>query len=124
MEYTTCPVPKRMKLLITIVNKDDGERVAAFYRSHGLTFNMISPAYGAAGLEVMDFFGLTDTEKDMVISIAEEDKINTIIPGVRDVFGLERPNTGIAFTIPLSGISGPRALRYVSGFQERSKENE
>lgn len=37
MEHTTCPVPKRMKLLITILNKDDGEEMVAFYRDHGIT---------------------------------------------------------------------------------------
>ena len=58
MEHTTCPVPKRMKLLITILNKDDGEEMVAFYRDHGITFNMIAPAHGAAGLEIMDYLGL------------------------------------------------------------------
>ncbi len=124
MEHTTSPVPKRMKLLITILNKDDGEEVAAFYRKHGLTFNMIAPAYGAAGLEIMDYLGLTSTEKDMLISMADEDKIRMILPDLQKTFGLDKPNSGIAFTIPLAGISGPKALRYVSGHDDRSEEKD
>ncbi|MGI6733358.1 MAG: hypothetical protein ACOX4J_04205 [Anaerovoracaceae bacterium] len=124
MEHTTCPVPKKMKLLITILNMDDGEEIAAFYRDHGITFNMIAPAYGAAGLEIKDYLGLTNTEKDLVISIADEDKIQEILPKIREFKDLDKPNTGIAFTIPLVGISGPKALRYVSGYDERSDKNE
>lgn len=124
MEHTTCPVPKRMKLLITILNKDDGEEMVAFYRDHGITFNMIAPAHGAAGLEIMDYLGLTDMEKDMVLSVADEDKIHEILTKIKEVIDLERPNTGIAFTIPLAGISGPKALRYVCGYEERSDRDE
>ena len=124
MEHTTCPVPKRMKLLITILNKDDGEEMVAFYRDHGITFNMIAPAHGAAGLEIMDYLGLTDMEKGMVLSVADEDKIHEILTKIKEVIDLERPNTVIAFTIPLAGISGPKALRYVCGYEERSGRNE
>ena len=124
MEHTTCPVPKKMKLLITILNKNDGEEVAAFYRAHGMTFNMIAPAYGAAGLEIMDYLGLSNTEKDMIVSIATADTVNAILPVIRRKFNLDKPNTGIAFTIPLAGISGPRALHYVSGYEESGENDE
>ena len=124
MEHTNCPVPQKVKMLITILKKDDGEEVAAFYRERGVTFNMIAPAYGAAGLEIMDYLGLTETEKDIVISISDGAHIDSILPEVREAFNLDKPNRGIAFTIPLAGISGPKALRYVSGIDKRSEKDE
>jgi hypothetical protein len=30
-------------------------------------------------------------------------------------FDMDKPDSGIAFTIPISGVSGPAALKYISG---------
>lgn len=122
MEQNSSSVPEKILFLITIMNRDKGEDVAAFYRENGLTFNLISPGYGAAGLEILDYLGLTETEKDIVISISTEEKVHKVLPLVNNAFNLNDPGTGIAFTIPIAGISGPKALRYVSGFLERSKD--
>lgn len=121
MEQDVCAVPRKLLLLITIVNREAGEDVAALYRANGITFNMISPGYGAAGLEILDYLGLTETEKDIVFSIAPDEKIRDILPLVNDLFNLKDPGTGIAFTIPVSGVSGPKALHYISGFWEKIK---
>ncbi|MDD4584188.1 MAG: hypothetical protein PHR60_08410 [Eubacteriales bacterium] len=115
---------EHIKFIITIVKRGDGEKVAAFYRSHGLTFNMISPGYGAAGLEILDYLGLTETEKDMIISIAKEDQVHEILPLVEETFHLKAPGNGIVFTVPITGISGSTAFYYVTGCEKKESENE
>ncbi|WP_027400429.1 hypothetical protein [Anaerovorax odorimutans] len=113
---------KRIKLLITIVERGSGDRVIKFYRKNGITFNMVSPGYGTAGPEVMHYLGLTDYEKDIILSIITEDRVSETINKTRYYFDLDRPGNGIVFAIPICGVSGPLALKYISGlqFQERS----
>ncbi|MGI6727154.1 MAG: hypothetical protein ACOX4P_01125 [Anaerovoracaceae bacterium] len=124
MEQVTCIIPKKIKLLVSIVKRGDGEKIAAFYRAHGLTFNMISPGYGAAGLEILDYLGLTETEKDIVISIVSEEEIHKILPLVKEKFKLKKPDAGIVFTIPIVGVSGSKALNYAIGFGRRRLNDE
>jgi hypothetical protein len=37
-------------------------------------------------------------------------------------FDIDKPDKGIAFTIPVSGVSGPLALRYISGLAARLED--
>lgn len=124
MDRNTCPVPKKLLFLITIVNGNTGEAVAEYYRTQGLDYIMIAPGYGAAGFEFLDYLGMTETEKDMVIAVGSEDLVNRIMPLAEKALHLYAPGHGIAFTVPVAGISGPRALYYVTGYEERIQREE
>lgn len=112
------PAVKRIKLLITIIDRGLGNQVVELLRESGVTFNMISPGYGATGSDIMDCLGLTDSEKDLILSVVTEDKVKSLLDKIFYKFDLDEPGHGIAFTIPISGVSGPLALRYISGIQE------
>lgn len=104
-----------LKLLIAIVPRGKGEDVAALCRENGLTFSMISPAYGAAGTHFMDYLGLSNTEKDCVLSVVRAEFSHEMLNRVHSAMRMDEANTGIAMTIPITGVSGPRALRWISG---------
>lgn len=104
-----------LKLLIAIVPRGKGEDVAALCRENGLTFSMISPAYGAAGTHFMDYLGLSNTEKDCVLSVVRAEFSHEMLSWVHSAMRMDEANTGIAMTIPITGVSGPRALRWISG---------
>lgn len=112
------PVIKRIKLLIAIVDRGLGNEVVNILRESGVTFNLISPGYGAAGSDIIDYLGLTDTEKDLILSVVTEDKVKSVLDKILYKFDLDVPGNGLAFTIPISGVSGPLALRYISGIQD------
>lgn len=116
------PALGRIMILMTIIPKDKGDEVSTFYRTLGLNFNMISPCYGAGGLEFSDYLGLTETEKDMVISVGPDQKVREALSLAKEHFHLNEPGHGIAFTLPINGISGPRAYSYVTADLKRSKE--
>ena len=124
MQPKICPVPQKLKLLVTIVKRDAGDHVAAFLRERGISYNLIAPAYGAFGLELRDYLGFSETEKDIVISVATEGELPGLLSAVNEEFSLDEPDTGISFTIPLAGISGPQALMYVTGFAEKETDAE
>lgn len=109
---------KRIKLLVAIVDRGTGDDVVEILRDSGVTYNMISPAYCAAGSEIMDYLGLTNPERDMVLSVITEDKVDSVLKKLLYKLDLDEPGNGFAFTIPITGVSGPLALRYISGVCE------
>lgn len=119
MKQQAAAAPERLLVLLTITDRDRGESFADLYRELDLNFNMISPCYGAAGLEILDYFGLTETERDMVITIGPEDRVRNALQRARTRFHLEEPGSGIALTLPVTGVSGPRAYAYVTTVLQR-----
>jgi hypothetical protein len=109
---------KRVALIITVVDRGKGDEVGALLRESGVTFNLVSPGYGATGLTLVDLLGLTDSEKDIVLSVTTTDKVSVMLNRILYKFDLDEPDNGIAFAIPISGVSGPLALRYISGLIE------
>jgi len=112
------PAVKRIKLLVAIVDRGKGDGVVAILRENGVTYNMVSPAHRATGSAFMDYLGLSNPERDMVFSVVTEDKVDRILKKLMYKYDLEQPGNGVAFTIPITGVSGPLALRYISGIYE------
>ncbi|WP_207302951.1 P-II family nitrogen regulator [Bacilliculturomica massiliensis] len=104
-----------IKLLIVILPRGKGEEAAKLCRENGLTFSMISPAYGAAGTHFMDYLGLSDSEKDCVFTVVRSEFSHEMLTRIHRYFRMNEPNTGIAISLSITGVSGPRALRYISG---------
>lgn len=109
---------KRIKLLVAIVDRGKGEDVVEILRESGVTYNMISPAYRASGSDIIDYLGLSNPEQDLILSVVTEDKVSRILNKLLYKMDLDEPGNGLAFTIPISGVSGPLALRYISGIFE------
>jgi hypothetical protein len=54
----------------------------------------------------------------MIFSVVTEDKVGRILNKLLYKLNFDVPGNGFAFTIPISGVSGPLALRYISGIFE------
>ena len=104
-----------IKLLITIVPRGLGEEVVELCRKSGITFSLIAPGKGAAGSHFIDLFGLSNPEKDCVFSVVQAPFCHDMMERLNGAFRMNEPNTGICLSIPIAGVSGPRALRYISG---------
>ena len=109
---------KRIKLLVVIVDRGKGDDVVEILRESGVTYNMISPAYCASGSDIIDYLGLSNPERDLILSVVTEDKVGRILNKLLYKMDLDESGNGLAFTIPISGVSGPLALRYISGIYE------
>ena len=115
MEEGKHPAMKKIKLLIAILDRGKGEAAAAILRESGVTYNIIAHAECPSGSDIMSFLGLTNQERDMVLSVVTEDKVTNVMQKLLYKLDLDEPGNGIAFTIPIVGVSGPKALRYISG---------
>ena len=92
-----------LKLLVTIVDRGKGESAVALYRANRLHFEYLCMGLGTANSKTLDYFGLSETEKDVVLTLVPGPKVGEVIEAANEKFGLTRPGRGILFTIPLSG---------------------
>ena len=113
-KHEVCGI-KRLQLMVTIIDRGRGGDVERLLRESGVSYNMIAPGYGASGKALADILGLTNFERDIVVSVVMESRAHDIMDRLRVRFDLGRPDSGIAFTVPISGVSGPLALKYISG---------
>lgn len=100
------PENKVIHLMVTILDRGKGGKAVNLYRAENLHFNYICLGFGTASSEILDYLGLSETEKDLVITLVPAVKIQTILEKVSTSLRLSHPGRGILFTLPLSGVSG------------------
>lgn len=109
MSEQLSPQEKIIKTIVTIVDRGKGQRVVDICLKHSIHVHFICLGMGTANSEILDYLGLGETDKDVVISMAPQFKIPKMLEAINTEMQLKRPGKGIIFTIPLSGISGPFA---------------
>ena len=72
------------KLLVTIVDRAKGERIAAICREQGVLFQMVCLGHGTASSEVLDLLGLGRTEKAVVLSLVPGGDVSGIFHAFAD----------------------------------------
>lgn len=92
-----------MKLLFIISNNE--EKISNFINYFKLPFNALTLAYGTATRNMLDFFGLKNTEKYVAVSIFSENMEKDIFKKIKTSLQLQKVGNGIAFSVPLSSTS-------------------
>ncbi len=115
-------VPGKIKTLVTIIDRGRGEKLAELFRENKVAYNMMLLGKGTAKSEMLDYLGLGRTEKDIIISVGNEENIKIILNELKEKFNLSEPGNGIAFTIPVSSIDSALALEYICGLTDNRKE--
>lgn len=94
-----------VKVIVTIVDRGKGQRVADIFLAHHLHFHFVCLGLGTAGSEILDYFGIGETDKDVVFSLVPAFKVPELLDEIVEKMQIKRPGHGIAFSMPLSGIS-------------------
>ncbi|MDR1560622.1 MAG: hypothetical protein LBS84_13215 [Clostridiales bacterium] len=97
------PAPK---LLAVIIDRAAGKRLEGILHEKRAYFHYMFHAMGTASSEVLKMFGLSGTEKTVCVCIEQSVKVKSIMTAVVERMEMTRPGNGIAFTIPISGVSG------------------
>ena len=95
----------RIKLIITITRRGVGSKMVNYYKRNKLHYDFICLGMGTATSEILDYLGLEETEKDVVLTMAPSSKIPSVLKGITNSFQLDKPGKGIVFTISLSSVS-------------------
>lgn len=108
--------------MLTIVPRGLGDKIVARLRIAGIRFHLVQLGEGTASSDLLHVMGLDSTEKDVVISIVRDYRVSEAFGVLNREFHFDRPGTGIAFTIPISSVSGLRTLQIISGLHEKRNE--
>ena len=107
-------VPK-IKLLVGIVGVEDASKIATACNDVTATLSYAFEAFGTARTAVLDFLGLGETEKRMVIALLPDVKEAEILENIQRETELYLVGKGICFTLPLTGVSSIVANGLVKG---------
>lgn len=95
----------RLCALITIVDYSLRNELSDLFMHHGLPVSLLTHGYGAADSEIYDILGFGEHKKAVVISILSESLSYHVYEVLHREMDFNKPGTGIAFTIPITGIS-------------------
>lgn len=94
----------QMALMVTIVNRGSGERAASIIADAGFHFHLLTLAKGTADTKLLDYLGLGETDKDLIISMMPLEATKNILELLDTQIQLHKSGHGIAFTIPIRTI--------------------
>lgn len=100
--------------LMAVVDRETEPRLEAIFQSAGTAVGLSQPASGTAGSEVLARFGLADTEKRIVMTIAGRSQQRMIFQMARKLLYLDIPGNGILAAIPVKAVAGQQTLSFLT----------
>lgn len=111
----------RVKLLIGIVNKEDEMRLTEIINECATSVHFSGVGHGTAKNSYMNYFGLGEIEKRVTMSLIPASAEHNILSAVGHGLKLYLVGRGIAFTVPLSGVSSIIDNAILSGVDKPDK---
>ena len=115
------PTPPKLKLLITIVNRQRAELYAALLQSFEVNMQIYLLAQGTASSEMLEYLGLSDSDKSVILSVIREDKCDAALKFLDEKFQTIKNGRGIAFTVPLTSVIGVAIYQFLCNASEVKK---
>lgn len=94
-----------MRMLIVIVDWEQKSNLKKILNNSSMRFCYITKAEGTASSEILDMFGLGQSDKAFAFCILPQALSESLMKQISRLFLMQRKGNGIAFTIPLSGIA-------------------
>ncbi len=116
-------VRRRLKLLITITTRGRGKEVQEICTRVCNTVHLSLMGRGTAKSEILDYLGLGETQKDVILTVVRESCLKEVMDALQNEMKFHEHGNGIMFTIPITSVGGPVSLRFISGMFESMMEN-
>ena len=113
----------KLVTLITVVNRNKAEYYADLIQSFEVNLQAIALADGTADAKTMRYIGLTDTEKAVIFSVVQENRLPDALNDLDEKFKTVKGGKGIAFTIPLTSVIGTLLFGFLSNNRTVVKED-
>lgn len=113
---------QKLELLVLVVNRSKAEFYLDFLNEFEINLHTIMPAHGTAKTEILEYLGLTDDNKAVILNIIREDQIPAALAALDEKFRTIRNGKGIAFTVPLTGTIGVAIYQFLSNNRMTTKE--
>ena len=108
---------KKLKLLITVVDRPKGEFYLDVLGQFEVNFQMAVGGMGTANSELLELLGL-EPHKAVILSVVREDMVDAVMNTLEDKFATIRNGKGISFAVPLSSVIGVNLYRFFSDRRE------
>ena len=94
------------ELVCLIINFGQASKSLKIAKNNGINGGTILLARGTAKNTLLEFLGLNDIRREVVLMIANKNNTDKALKEIENALKLKKPNHGIAFTIPVSNFLG------------------
>ena len=115
-------VSNKLELLVTVVSRNKGEYYADLIQSFDVNLQVIALAEGTADAKTLRYLGLTDSEKSVIFSVIQQDRLPDALSALDEKFKTVKGGKGIAYTIPLTSVIGTLIFGFLSNNRTVVKE--
>lgn len=98
-------VNNRLMLVFSIITRGKAAKYMESLNANGMRFHMQTTGIGTAPSEMMDIFGLGTNDKDIIITLAPEDAVDTNIYNMTSGIGGNFQYGGLMLCVRLSAIN-------------------
>lgn len=108
------PLPPKLKLLITVVNREKAELYLALLQSFEVNMQLAMAAEGTASTEMLRLLGLHESDKTVIFSVIRENRADAALRYLEEKFHTIKKGKGIAFTVPMTSVIGVAIYQFLS----------
>lgn len=108
-----------MKVLIVICDRNLSSKILKLLDNMGIFYHISCYAKGTANSEILAYFGLAETEKELIISFIKNEDTKKIMDSLSELEFVKN-HGAVAFTIPVNGI-GKKTLEFIKKLEEKNE---
>ena len=113
---------KAYRMLLLIATPKLVGKAAGLFKEENIPIQYVFHAQGTATSEVMDMLGLDGVDKNVLMSMMSKEWADEMRKKLRKKLHLGMPNTGIAFTLVMSGGSG-HIVQIMEGMEPEERKS-
>ena len=102
----------KLVLLCIITNTKNEKETIKLLKKYKANFKNIIPCRGTASHSLLEYFGITETEKSLIISLTPYIMSKHILNELKQ--RIQEPGKGIAFTIPIAS-----SIKYIEDYYQK-----
>lgn len=115
---------KDLQLFLCITKKSDSNDFTSFFLDNGISYLLSNPCTGSTRKELLDTFGLVQTEKVLFLTILPSEQASSVLKKMNKEMMMYLPDKGIACTIPVDTISSSTIKTFTDGNLTDKEEND
>ena len=112
---------RRPMMLISIVERDRGQKLIKELEKVGIRINFQCVGLGTAPTDIMDIFGLGSNDKDIIISIGAENTVRDMMANFGATFESHSKYGGLMIILPICATN--RILTEILNFRNDKNTN-
>jgi len=106
-----------------IVNFGLGSKILHAAKKYGIPGGTVLLGRGTVNNRILDYLGLSDIRKEIILMVASKKTADHVLEKLDEEFKFEKPNHGIAYTMPVCSLVGTRSYKCDNYLEERGADN-